>query len=305
MQYDYITILGPTAVGKTTIACNLAYLFNGEIISADSRQVYRGMDLGTGKDYSDYNINNISIPYHLIDIADPTEEYNVFRFREEFTKAFTAIEERGNLPILAGGTGMYLSSVLQDYNMVPVDFNSERSKQLNSMESDELEKILVLLNPDTHNITDLNDKARTIKAILIAEAQQTGKDKINRFEKHSLIIGVTDEREVIKSRIRKRLKTRLKEGMIEEAESLLSSGVTHEKLQFFGLEYKFLSLYIKGELNYNDMYQKLNSAIAAFAKRQMTWYRRMEKNGVEINWVKSGDVDAAISLADKYFERKR
>lgn len=294
MDYNLITILGPTAVGKTKLAVNLASKYNGEIISADSRQVYRGMDIGTGKDLSEYNTDAGQTPHHLIDIIDPTEEFDLFQFNKLFYKSFEEITERRKLPFLVGGTGLYLHSILSPYNLKPVDFNTPRAKELNKLDLSTLRNILVAKSDSLHNTTNLTDKKRMIKAILIAEAERR-KDEF-QTSIHSLTIGVRLPREQIKRRITERLKYRLQNGMIDEVNDLLKKGVTHDKLQFFGLEYKFISDHLKGELNYNDMFQKLNSAIHNFAKRQMTWFRKMEREGIEINWIDGQDVNAAKKI---------
>ena len=298
MKYDLITILGCTATGKTKLAVQLANFFNGEIISADSRQVYRGMNIGTGKDLSEYIINGKSIPYHLIDVLDPTEEFNLFLFKEHFQKAFQKIVGNNSKPFLVGGTGLYLSSVLQDYNLSKADFESE-AKNLSSLSDEELKKTLINLNPRLHNITDLNDRERIIKAIAVSKSKA---EKNQNYKINSLNIGVNLSRDEIKKRITVRLKKRLdEEGMIEEVKSLLDSGVGYDKMFFFGLEYKLIAQYLKGELNRNDMFQKLNSAIHAFAKRQMTWFRKMEKEGIIINWIDGPDFNKAKELIEINF----
>jgi len=296
MQYDIITILGCTATGKTKLAAKLAEHFNGEIISADSRQVYRGMNIGTGKDLGDYFINNKQIPFHLIDIIDPTEEFNLYSFQQLFFQYFNEIINRNKLPFLVGGTGLYLSSVLQNYNLRKVDFETQ-IKTLSLLTDNDLRKILKDLNPTLHNTTDLNDRARIVKAITVSRAQQNdiGRQKVN-----SLTIGVRLSRDEIKKRITARLKKRLdEEGMIEEVKALMDSGISYDKMIFFGLEYKSIAQYLKGEINKNDMFQKLNSAIHSFAKRQMTWFRKMEREGVVINWIDGPDFDKAKELVER------
>lgn len=298
MKFDLITILGCTATGKTKLAVQLADTFNGEIISADSRQVYRGMNIGTGKDLSEYSLDGKQIPFHLIDIIDPTEEFNLYSFQQNFCKSFYDILTRNKLPFLVGGTGLYLSSILQDYNLSKVDFESHK-QNLSSLSDDELREMLKALNPALHNTTDLNERDRIIKAIAVSKAQQLidVKQKIKSF-----IIGVNLSRDEIKKRITTRLKKRLdEEGMIEEVKSLLDSGISYDKMIFFGLEYKYIAQYLKGELNKNDMFQKLNSAIHTFAKRQMTWFRKMEKEGVVINWIDGPDYNKAKELIEKSF----
>ena len=279
MKTNLVTVLGPTAVGKTSIAAKLAEDFSGEIISADSRQVYRQMNIGTGKDLDE--IKSRRIDYYLIDIVEPTEEYNLFRFRNDFYSAFRLVNEKNKLPILVGGTGLYLSSILQNYDLKKVE--KDQFETLKNLSVEELRKKLIALRPEQHNTTDLIKKERLIKAIQVAMVSNQNNASSNYPEIKSLNIGITDSRAEIKRRITTRLKQRLKNGMIEEVKSLLKI-IDHKKLQFFGLEYKYISLYLLGELNYNDMFQKLNSAIQSFAKRQMTWFRKMEKEGVKINW---------------------
>lgn len=278
MSFDLITILGPTASGKTSIASQLAKDFNGEIISADSRQVYRGMDIGTGKDLVEFQKYNIN--YHLIDIVDPVEDYNLFKFTKDFLTAFEQIKKKNKLPILVGGTGLFISAILQSYHLPEID-DAER-EELFSLTFNQLKEMLLELKPKQHNVTDLRDKDRIIQAILVERS------KINDIPIspciNSLTMGVNPKREETKRRITERLKQRLHNGMIEEVSELLQKGVSMERLNYFGLEYKFVSQYIGGKLNYNDMFQKLNSAIHGFAKRQMTWFRKMEREGVRINW---------------------
>ena len=293
-----VTILGPTAVGKTKFAAQLAHNFNGEIISADSRQVYIGMDLGTGKDYEDYIVEDKLIKTHLIDIVKPNCEFNLYLFTQLFDKAFLNVTSNKKLAFLVGGTGLYLSSIVQKYALSLVDFNSPRYEELEKLEEEELIEHLLTLKPDLHNTTDLLQKQRIIKAILVAEQENEQTNNSKTID--NLILGLYDEREIVKDRIRKRLRERLKNGMIEEVETLLKSGVTHEKLRFFGLEYKFISMYLTNELNYNDMSQKLASAIIQFSKRQMTWFRKMEKEGVNIHWLKNNEINKAEELINKF-----
>lgn len=295
MNYDLITILGPTATGKTKLAVQLADYFNGEIISADSRQVYRGMNIGTGKDLSEYIINGKQIPYHLIDVIDPAEEFDLYKFQLIFYNSFEDVSKRNKLPFLVGGTGMYLSSILQNYNLSKADFGNVEL-DYSSFSDQEVKNILIELNPALHNTTDLTDRNRILKAIAVSKTQQIQKDEVKI---NSLNIGVNLSRDEIKKRITARLKKRLdEENMIDEVKSLMDSGVTYDKMIFFGLEYKFIAQYLKGELNKNDMFQKLNSAIHAFAKRQMTWFRKMEREGVIINWIDGADFDKAKQLIE-------
>ena len=295
MKFQLITILGPTATGKTKLAVQLADYFSGEIISADSRQVYRGMNIGTGKDLSEYSINGKQIRYHLIDVIDPAAEFNLFLFQELFQKASQTIIAGNKTPFLVGGTGLYLSSVLQNYNLSKAAFEIEFEK-LNSLSDDKLREILKTLNPELHNTTDLNNRDRIIKAIAVSKSQQFKSEKQNI---NSLVIGVNLSRDEIKKRITARLKKRIdEEGMIEEVKFLMDSGISYDKMKFFGLEYKFIAQYLNGELNKNDMFQKLNSAIHSFAKRQMTWFRKMEKEGIVINWIDGPDFNKAKELIE-------
>lgn len=298
MKFNLVTILGTTAAGKTKLAVQLADYFNGEIISADSRQVYRGMDVGTGKDLSEYNFRGKQIPYHLIDIIEPSDEFDLYKFKQFFLVAFEKISAKNRLPFLVGGTGMYLSSVLQNYNLKKADFEKTRL-EYSLLNDEQLRDILKKLNPSLHNTTDLNDRNRILKAIAVSKARQ---DEIKGAEINSYNIGIKFSREEIKTRITSRLKKRLdNEGMIDEVKLLLNSGVSYDKMIFFGLEYKFIAQYLKGELSRNDMFQKLNSAIHSFAKRQMTWFRKMEKEGVVINWIDGSDFNKAKELIEKYF----
>ncbi|MGB5849924.1 MAG: tRNA (adenosine(37)-N6)-dimethylallyltransferase MiaA [Ignavibacteriaceae bacterium] len=294
-NFNLVTLLGPTATGKTKLAAFLAKELNGEIISADSRQVYKFMNIGTGKDLSDYIVDNINVPYHLINIAEPTEEYNLYRFKSDFYHTFEKIKASGKLPFLVGGTGMYLSAILQNYKLRKADLSQNRIRGLENNSEEKLRGILLSIKPKQHNITDLITKERIIKAIFIEEASQF--ENIQSVKSiSSLNIGIKLERNEIKRRITDRLKKRLDEGMIDEVKNLLDVGITHKKLSFFGLEYKFISQHLQGELNYNDMYQKLNIAIHSFAKRQMTWFRKMEREGVNINWFDGSDYNAVLSF---------
>jgi tRNA dimethylallyltransferase len=291
---NLITILGPTATGKTRLAAALAAVINGEIISADSRQVYRGMDIGTGKDLDDYEYNGIKVSYHLIDIVDPGYEYNIFEFQRDFTSAFNDIISRGKIPVLAGGSGMYLDAVLRKYDLVRAPEDPFLRKKLEKLTEEELRKKLAGYG-NLHNTTDLLDRKRLIRAIEIREYEKRNPEKvINMPEIDPVNIGVHFDRSVVRQRITERLDQRLKHGMIEEVKGLLDSGLKPEQLTFYGLEYKWVTLYLTGEIDYNEMFQQLNTAIHQFAKRQMTWFRRMEKKGVKIFWV-----DGNLSLEEK------
>jgi len=294
MSYNLITILGPTAVGKTKLGVQLANKFNGEIISADSRQVYNGMDIGTGKDKSEYLINGKEIKYHLIDIMEPKDEFNLFEFIKHFNLAFSEITKKKKTPIMVGGSGLYLNSVLQNYKLNKADFNENLIADLKKKPTEKLVEELKALSPKLHNTTDLIDKDRIVNAIIVERSKKI-KNKLSSDVK-SFNIGIRINRETLKEKINLRLKQRLNCGMIDEVKSLLDSGLSFERLKLFGLEYKFISMHLVGELNYNDMFQKLNSAINNFAKRQMTWFRKMEKEGCIINWIDSGDLETANEL---------
>ncbi|WP_109830244.1 tRNA (adenosine(37)-N6)-dimethylallyltransferase MiaA [Reichenbachiella versicolor] len=288
-----ITILGPTASGKTGLATAIAARFDGEIISADSRQVYRNMNLGTGKDLDEYVVEGKSIPYHIIDIHDPGYEYNVFEFQSDFYEAYNKVKLKNNLPILCGGTGMYIDSVLKGYKLVKVPDNVELRNELKKFEHEELIERLSR-KKQLHNSTDTSTIDRTIRAIEIATYIETHNIEMKLPKVETKVYGLVWERGELKKRITQRLKERLNIGMVAEVEQLISNGTSAESLKFYGLEYKFLVQYIEGEISYNDMYQKLNSAIHQFAKRQMTWFRRMEKQGIKINWI-----DGKLSLKEK------
>ncbi|MGF1636411.1 MAG: tRNA (adenosine(37)-N6)-dimethylallyltransferase MiaA [Cyclobacteriaceae bacterium] len=287
MHVNLIVVTGPTASGKTSFAAHLANSLKGEIISADSRQVYREMNIGTGKDLQDYLVNGRKIPCHLIDIKPPGYKYNVFEFQQDFIAAFEALQKSNIMPILAGGTGMYIESVLQGYKLVSVPINQALRDMLVTKPMEELVAMLQNLHPDLHNSTDTQHKKRTIRAIEIATYYQENKinDKALYFpELRPLILGVKFDREARRQRISERLKARLAEGMIEEVEELLKK-VPAEDLIFYGLEYKFVTLYLRNEISYDEMYKGLEVAIHQFAKRQMTWFRKMEREGTQIHWL--------------------
>lgn len=280
-----ITILGPTATGKTSFATYVAKQLNGEIISADSRQVYRGMNIGTGKDLLDYSIDGQEIPYHLIDIADPGYEYNVFEFQSDFLKAYQKIEERQKFPILCGGTGMYIESVLKGYKLIDVPRNEVLREFLEIKSDEELDEVLQDFK-NLHNTTDTSDRDRLLRAIEIQKYYEDHPEIDTSFPKiDTIIVGINFDRRVVRARITERLEQRLDEGMVQEVQGLLEKGVTAEELKFYGLEYRFITQYLQEEISYNEMFRRLNTAIHQFAKRQMTWFRRMEKQGFEIHWL--------------------
>lgn len=284
-HYDLIAILGPTASGKTLFAATLAAELHTEIISADSRQVYRSMDLGTGKDLADYIVNEKQVPYHLIDIANPGYKYNVFEYQRDFLNAYETIRQKGCLPIVCGGTGMYLESVLKGYRLLPVPENQELRNRLAGKSLEELTKILRGYK-NLHNTTDVDTAKRAIRAIEIEEFYAHTPIEERPFPAlNSLIIGVDIDRELRRKKITHRLRQRLAEGMIDEVKQLIEQGIRPEDLIYYGLEYKYLTLYIIGKLNYDEMFHQLEIAIHQFAKRQMTWFRGMERRGFTIHWI--------------------
>ncbi len=297
MSFNCIFVLGPTAVGKTAIGVRLAKALNGEIISADSRQVYKGLDIGSGKDLKDYEIGGEKIPYHLIDIFDLKTEYNLFDFQEDFYSAFSDISSRGKIPVCVGGTGMYIDNIVRNYAMIPFKENPEERAELETKSEEELKSILTSEKEKLHNTSEFGDKERMIKAILInrfnlsdeckklREKMLSSRPKIN-----PLIIGTTLERPVLRARIAKRLKDRLDEGLIEEVQNLHAkkdeNGAEWERLESLGLEYRFVSEYLQGKIESKErLFELLSLAIGQFAKRQETWFRSMEKKGVKISWL--------------------
>ena len=294
-KYNLITILGPTATGKTSVATHVALALDGEVISADSRQVYRGMDLGTGKDLAEYVIDGKQIPYHLIDIVDAGYEYNVFEYQKDFLKVFEDVATRGKLPIMCGGSGLYLEAVLKNYKLIQVPINEYLRQNMEGKTLEELTEILKTYKSDLHNQTDIENEKRAIRAIEIEEYYlshpeiNTGMPDIR-----SLVVGVQFDRQTRRKRITTRLRQRLREGMLNEVQHLLDNGITPEQLTYYGLEYKFMTQHLTGQLSYQEMFEGLNVAIHQFAKRQMTWFRRMEKQGIEIRWL-----DGFIPLEEK------
>ena len=289
-MFNLLIIAGATASGKTHLGVQLAQRLQGEILSGDSRQVYRGMDLGTGKDLHEYG----AVPYHLVDLVDPGTEYSVFDFQRDFYKAFDEIQQRKMLPILVGGSSLYIDAVARDYQFVTVEEDPELRQQLDQLNLEQLRSKLLQLKPDQHNTTDLIDRERLYRAIEIAIGEQKAKEEqksIIKPEIKPLYIGIRWDRPVLRKRIEQRLKQRFEQGMIKEVKNLVQQGVSHESLELKGLEYRFISQHLQGQLNYNDMFQKLRSAINQFAKRQDTAFRRWERQGVEINWVE-GNGDA-------------
>lgn len=294
-----ITILGPTASGKTSVAAALALRTGGEIISADSRQVYRRMDIGTGKDLADYTIGDVHIPYHLIDIAEPGTKYNLFQYQQDFHQAYDLIRSRGKLPILCGGTGLYIEAVLGGYSLSPVPQNQKLRESLEGKSLDQLTQMLVQLKQkngsNMHNRTDVDTAQRAIRAIEIETynlEHPTPERQMPQVD--SLVIGINIDRELRREKITRRLKARLEEGMCDEIRSLIDGGVNPDDLIYYGLEYKFVTEYVVGKTSYEEMFRKLEIAIHQFAKRQMTWFRGMERRGYTIHWI-----DAAQSMDEK------
>ena len=315
MKQKMITIIGPTASGKTTLAAHLAasFLAEGqpaEIISGDSRQVYRGMDIGTGKDLCDYEVTlpantqhptptTLKIPYHLIDICDPGEKYNIFEFQQDFLKAYEDITSRGALPILCGGSGLYVESVIREYHLSPVPKNEELREELSHKSMEELTAILMDLkeknNSDMHNKTDVDSPQRAIRAIEIEAYNLEHKTEDRYFPPiETTIIGVDIPRDERRRKISTRLKNRVDEGMVDEIKRILDSGVSAEDLIYYGLEYKYVTEYVIGKRSYDNMLKELEIAIHQFAKRQMTWFRGMERRGCKINWI-----DAMLPMEEK------
>ena len=303
-KYDLITILGPTACGKTKLAVALADRIGGEILSADSRQVYRGMDIGTGKDLADYEINGHRIPYHLIDIAEPGSKYNVYEFQGDFLKAYKDVVSRGVQPIMCGGTGLYLESVLRGYRLIPVPENPELRKSLEGKSLAELTEILKGYKT-LHNTTDVDTCKRAIRAIEIEECYRNTPVEAGAFPTlRSLNIGVDISRDLRRELISSRLEKRINEGMVDEIKGLLDRGVPAEDLIYYGLEYKYVTLYVTGQLEYKYLLQELEVAIHQFAKRQMTWFRGMERRGIHIEWIPfewsmDQKVDRIVELMEK------
>lgn len=296
---NLIVILGPTASGKTTLAVKLADVLNTEIISADSRQVFKGLDIGTGKDLQEYKLENKSIPYHLIDIVNPSEEFDLFCYLNRFYEVFKTLREKNIIPILAGGTTLYIHAILAKYKLIEVSPNIELRKKLKNYTLDELIEYLQKLKPLLHNTTDFENRELLFRAIEIAyfkqqnpNADYPGKEIIL----NPLIIGINWPREILKERILLRLKKRLKEGMIEEVENLHKNGCSWERLDFFGLEYKYISLYLQGNISYEEMEETLRKRICNFAKRQNTWYNKIQREGYKINWIEGPNFDEAVKL---------
>ncbi len=289
-----ITILGPTATGKTALAAEVACRIGGEVISADSRQVFRGMDVGTGKDLADYNVRGTAIPYHVIDICNPAEEYNAYRFMGDFLKAYDSIVSRGRVPIMCGGTGMYLDAVIRGYHLADAPIDEAYRASLACYSDEELtERLASYIS--LHNHTDTETRERLVRALEIQEfAQKHPEAYIHMPEMEHHVFGISYPREVIIARIENRLRRRLAEGMTDEVQRLLDSGVSAERLMKFGLEYRHVTRYLLGQCSQEEMFRDLFTDIRRFAKRQMTWFRRMERNGVDIHWI-----DGTLPMEEK------
>lgn len=300
MCYNLLVIVGATATGKTSLAVRLAAELQGEVISADSRQIYRGMDIGTGKDLSEYKSNGCPVPYHLMDIVDAGYRYNLFEYQRDFLRVWEDCRQRGVFPVLCGGSGLYVESILKAYRMTPVPENTELRAKLANKSLAELSEILASYR-SLHNTTDTDTVKRAIRGIEIAEYYKTHEPEERSFpDIRPLIVGVLFDRETRRKRITERLHARLKAGMVEEVKGLLDRGIKPEDLLYYGLEYKYVTLYLTGELTYDEMVTKLNIAIHQFAKRQMTWFRKMERDGFTIHWL-----DGNLPLEEKVKEVRK
>ena len=297
-----IVILGPTATGKTSLATKLAYSINGAIISADSRQIYKNMDIGTGKDLSEYNVEGKKIPYHLIDIMNPNKDYSVYQFQEDFNNAYNKIIKSKKYPVLCGGTGLYIESVLLNYNIPSVSPDYKLRKKLDKYDLKQLIEMLLNLDKTAYKADFHITKRRVIRTIEVCKSSYANNKKNDKIAFDStLIIGLNLQRETILKKIKIRLEERLNEGMIEEVESLLDNGLSLERLKYFGLEYKFIGQYLEKKLTYEEMKNKLNIAINRFSKRQMTFFRRMEKRQIKINWQSHNNISKTLELYRNYF----
>lgn len=285
-NYNLLTILGSTAVGKTGFAAHMAARLNGEVISADSRQVYRGMDIGTGKDLADYMVDGKLVPVHLIDIVDAGYQYNVFEYQRDFLIVFEDMQKRGKFPVLCGGSGLYLEAVLNNYKLIQVPVNEPLRQELAGKSLEELTDILKNYKSKLHNITDIENEKRAVRAIEIEQFYADNHEIDTRMpELNPLVVGIKFDRLSRRKRITERLQQRLNEGMVEEVRHLLNSGLSPDDLTYYGLEYKYITQHLMGDLTFDLMVKNLNTAIHQFAKRQMTWFRRMERQGTNIHWL--------------------
>ncbi len=299
---NLIVVLGPTASGKTHLGVELARRYKGEVLSADSRQVYKGLDIGSGKDLDEYQ----EIPYHLIDIVEPDTEYSVFHFQRDFFAAYQQIKQANKLPIMVGGTGLYIDAVTQNYQLHEAPVNKALRDELTALSLEQLQQRLLALKPEQHNSTDLTVRPRLVRAIEIAESDKTvePQSQLKHPRINPLYIGIRWERSVLRKRITLRLKQRLEEGLIEEVQNLHRDGVSYSKLELYGLEYRLVAQYLQEQLSYNDMFQKLNSQIHQFAKRQDTWFRKMERRGDTIHWLdpQQSLIEQAAKLVEPQLE---
>lgn len=304
--YDMIVVLGPTAGGKTSFAAHLARELGGEIISADSRQVYRGMDIGTGKDYSDYRVGDHLVPHYLVDIREPGERYHVYAFQKDFLNVYRDIRERNKLPVLCGGSGLYIESVLKGYRLLHVPPDHKLRDQLAHKTLEELQEELLSYQLNLHNTTDLTTRKRAIRAIEIARYYQTHpREDIDYPQITPFIFGIAFDRPTQRKRITDRLRRRMDEGLVEEVRGLKERwGLTRQDLEYYGLEYRYVGRYLEGDLTYDEMFTRLNTAIHQFAKRQMTWFRRMERNGFDIHWLEGQlEMDEKLQKAIQMLSR--
>lgn len=305
-NYKSVVILGPTASGKTKVGVQIAHRFDGEIISADSRQVYIGLDIGTGKDLEEYSTVTPPVPYHLIDIVPPTHEFSLYEYIQHFNSVFESILSRKKLPIIVGGTGMYLEAILERYKLPIAPPNPNLREKLQKLSIEELQQLLISLKGKVHNTTDLLDRDRIIRATEIAEAEKQGTLCICATEISPLIIGILHEREVLKLKISQRLKKRLEEGLIDEVKKLRENGISDERLYQLGLEYRYVLWYFQGKIkNKNDLFQKLRSAIWEFSRRQMMWFRRFERKGIKINWFTPDEMDKIIDKIEHFKDEQK
>lgn len=300
MEYNLIVILGPTASGKTRIAARLARELGTEIISADSRQVYRGMDIGTGKDLSEYVVDGRPVPFHLIDVVSPIEEFSVFDYQKRVYRVFVSLRKQGMVPILAGGSGLYLDAVIRGYRMPEVPVHFALRQELDAMDMDGLIRRLRSVRTSFHNVTDFMDRERVIRAIEIAEGSLGDRGNADPApDIHPFIVGLTWDRDVLRRRISRRLDDRLRNGLIDEVRRLHQSGLSWERMEALGLEYRYVGRYLQGRMPYDEMFRDLNTRIGRFAKRQITWFRKMERQGTVIHWIEGDDVEKAGSMVRK------
>lgn len=304
MEYNLIVILGPTASGKTRMAARLAGELGSEIISADSRQVYRGMDIGTGKDLGEYVVDGRPVPFHLIDVIHPSEEFSVFDYQSQVYRLFISLREKGVIPIMAGGSGLYLDAVIKGYRMPAVPVDRGLRNELDAMDMVNLICRLRSLRTSFHNITDFTDRERVIRAIEIAEGSQNDEKEASAQPKiRAFIMGIRWDREVLRRRITQRLEKRIRAGLMDEVKNLNQAGLSWERMESLGLEYRYVGRYVQGRMSYDEMIHALNIRIHQFAKRQLSWFRRMERQGTVIHWIEGDDYETARRLVRKAIGR--